>query len=602
MIRRLLPTLLLLAGTASYGAEQVINVGAAVNDGTGDTGRVAFQKAQANFDEIYGGIPPGIIPMWVSSQTLTAPSTFTLGTANQNLLGINSTVTGTVGNAVSFAPAYMKFTFTNFTKSVAPTFVPGFEVNTVFGGSGDLGSFSGALISTAQTATTGNKAAGYSAAYVGGIFTSSGSATEGGTNAVGGAYGSIWGIDTVSTLTSGATNWVGIRGIEADIKLGTGATAREKTGFLAILESSDDADASTENTAYFAGKAMTATSGGWWVAYQVGDYNGVFPMASTGTIMGCYTHAAAGGACGTTTNGIDFVGGSQGLGQVTFTGYAFRSTGFSVDGSGNLSALTLALTPGSAISQASWGTSGIGLTVPAATYNDTTTGSGGVTTEAAYAFGAPTVTNTQGTANTLTNLVNLYLTAPVCGSGWTACTNSYALYALGKIFTSGSFTGTAGAIINGGTISLNNNSNGAVSIGTGTNNLSTTLGGTTAGNIVNLASVSNRVGNVLYSSVTAPTINAHFNTSSDTIIAASTAAFQVTVGTGAGTSTGSVTMPTASNGWSCSVADVTTPATNMVQQTGSTTTSVTVTNYVRTTGVAGNFTNSDKLNFICGAF
>lgn len=106
----------------------------------------------------------------------------------------------------------------------------------------------------------------------------------------------------------------------------------------------------------------------------------------------------------------------------------------------------------------------------------------------------------------------------------------------------------------------------------------------------------------LYISSTAPTINAHFNTSGDSISAASTAAFQITVGSGTAGSTGSLTMPTATTGWSCSVTDVTTPASHNVVQTASSTTGVTVTDYSRTAGTAQNMVNGDKLNFVCGAF
>ena len=38
-------------------AKQVINVGTSANDGTGDKNRVAFQKCNANFTELYDAIP-----------------------------------------------------------------------------------------------------------------------------------------------------------------------------------------------------------------------------------------------------------------------------------------------------------------------------------------------------------------------------------------------------------------------------------------------------------------------------------------------------------------------------------------------------------------
>lgn len=66
-----------------------------------------------------------------------------------------------------------------------------------------------------------------------------------------------------------------------------------------------------------------------------------------------------------------------------------------------------------------------------------------------------------------------------------------------------------------------------------------------------------------------------------------TATFQIDVGsTCAGISTLVVTLPAASNAWSCTAMNVTTSATAAVEMTASTTTSATFTNYTRTTGAA----------------
>lgn len=86
---------------------------------------------------------------------------------------------------------------------------------------------------------------------------------------------------------------------------------------------------------------------------------------------------------------------------------------------------------GSGYSAASWTTNGIGLIAPINTYTDTTA-TGTVTTEAAYALGAPTIAATN--TITITNLANLYLPAPVAGTHVTA-TNLWSLYAPGHVFT-----------------------------------------------------------------------------------------------------------------------------------------------------------------------
>jgi hypothetical protein len=110
--------------------------------------------------------------------------------------------------------------------------------------------------------------------------------------------------------------------------------------------------------------------------------------------------------------------------------------------------------------------------------------------------------------------------------------------------------------------------------------------------------IKDTAGNIIMSE-TAPTVASGFGTS-PTITTSSTAAFQVTVGTSPG-SVGAITLPTATNGWACYSADVTT-ATEVVAQTGSTTTSASFTGYLRTTGIATAFTAADKIVFQCMAF
>ena len=102
---------------------------------------------------------------------------------------------------------------------------------------------------------------------------------------------------------------------------------------------------------------------------------------------------------------------------------------------------------------------------------------------------------------------------------------------------------------------------------------------------------------------TAPTIGSGFGTSPGITFSNGTAAFQVNVGTGGSASSGVVSMPAATNGWSCSVSDVTTQSTSvfLTKQTATNTNSVTVKNY-NTAGAATAWVASDKLNFNCTAF
>jgi hypothetical protein len=110
-------------------------------------------------------------------------------------------------------------------------------------------------------------------------------------------------------------------------------------------------------------------------------------------------------------------------------------------------------------------------------------------------------------------------------------------------------------------------------------------------------------GGTLLLATTAPTISSGFCSTSPAISASNgSAVFDINVGTSCSGSTGTLGMPAATTGWVCDFANVTNPAANTVYQTGGATNTVTLTNYVRTTGVAGNFTASDHIRAKCAAY
>jgi hypothetical protein len=103
-------------------------------------------------------------------------------------------------------------------------------------------------------------------------------------------------------------------------------------------------------------------------------------------------------------------------------------------------------------------------------------------------------------------------------------------------------------------------------------------------------------------STTIPTISSGFGGTPSITIANGTAAFRINVGTGGAASTGVIAMPAATTGWNCQFDDVTTPASFITSQTASTTTTVSLTNYSRTTGLAIAWTGSDILAAMCMGF
>lgn len=102
---------------------------------------------------------------------------------------------------------------------------------------------------------------------------------------------------------------------------------------------------------------------------------------------------------------------------------------------------------------------------------------------------------------------------------------------------------------------------------------------------------------------TAPTVNSGFCTSPSIASATGTAGFSLTIGTSCtGVTSGILTMPAAGHQWMCTFANVTNPGANAPTMTANTTTSVTITNYARTTGIASDFTAGDSIRGMCRAF
>jgi hypothetical protein len=108
------------------------------------------------------------------------------------------------------------------------------------------------------------------------------------------------------------------------------------------------------------------------------------------------------------------------------------------------------------------------------------------------------------------------------------------------------------------------------------------------------------IGSNLVASTTLPTISSGFGTG-PTILANSTFCFKIVVGTG-GAANGTITLPTAPNGWLAFAADVTSGSTLFLQLTGSTATSVTFTSYSVTTGAAANMSAGDVVLVNCIAY
>jgi hypothetical protein len=119
----------------------------------------------------------------------------------------------------------------------------------------------------------------------------------------------------------------------------------------------------------------------------------------------------------------------------------------------------------------------------------------------------------------------------------------------------------------------------------------TITGGTIVNTSANLSSFS--LNGALVANSTLPVVASGFGTG-PVVTAVNNHAFAIKVGTG-GAANGVITFPTATNGWIVYAADVTSGSTLNLQQTGSSTTSATVTSYSITTGLAANMNANDVI-------
>ena len=101
---------------------------------------------------------------------------------------------------------------------------------------------------------------------------------------------------------------------------------------------------------------------------------------------------------------------------------------------------------------------------------------------------------------------------------------------------------------------------------------------------------------------TAPTIASGFGTTPSIAASNGTAAFTVNVGTGGTADTGVITLPAATTGWALSCINLTNSAIAVTAQTASTTTSATIANYSRTTGLLTAWTASDIISITAVAY
>ena len=110
--------------------------------------------------------------------------------------------------------------------------------------------------------------------------------------------------------------------------------------------------------------------------------------------------------------------------------------------------------------------------------------------------------------------------------------------------------------------------------------------------------VRNNPGDLLTGNPT-PTVSSGFGSTPSVTASQGYLSFSINVGTGGSATSGVIALPTAPTGWSCAIADTGATPTGQTEQTGSTVSTATFTNYSRTTGLAVAWTASEIIKGGC---
>jgi hypothetical protein len=142
-----------------------------------------------------------------------------------------------------------------------------------------------------------------------------------------GAYsGALFGSNITSTLQNGATDVVGVIGLEVDVAAQVGSSCQYKTGLQVILQNRDAVDALNPSTAIAISlNTDSPSSKGWGRGISWGG--ALWPMnTTTGIMLYADPTGIASLQC---ASGIDFS-------SVTFANNFLNSRGFSVNGAGHI--------------------------------------------------------------------------------------------------------------------------------------------------------------------------------------------------------------------------------------------------------------------------
>ncbi len=267
------------------------------------TGAITPANARTTLNDITTAIFQGIS----TANTWTALQTFN-GGINEIFSNPSSFILNNVFNNISVATD-------NLDASAIGNVAVAFNIYHGFGGSSTKGAREGFQVNAQLLAPTSSSNTNRN--YVGGTFECQAISNDGG--GVGSEKGAIFGCNPVALLSASATNMAQLIGGEVDIAAATGSSVLDKYGWSIIQLSTDGIQGSRNDAAlYFVNQAGAV---GWKTLIQIGNGIDASPLTTSGSILSIKGSP-------TITNGIDLSG-------ATVSGSAFKSPGFTVDGSGN---------------------------------------------------------------------------------------------------------------------------------------------------------------------------------------------------------------------------------------------------------------------------
>lgn len=144
---------------------------------------------------------------------------------------------------------------------------------------------------------------------------------------ISGSLGSNFGGNITATAIGTATNLRTVTGMEIDVSVASGASTYSKIGLAIVLLANDAVQGAVHDYGISIQSQVGQSSGVGFRTGLVFGGNGGFGVASTGTLIG----ATAGVGALQAGIGVDWSG-------VTFSGFSLKMPGFTVDGSGNITA------------------------------------------------------------------------------------------------------------------------------------------------------------------------------------------------------------------------------------------------------------------------